>query len=192
VTGPGGGQTAAFQGYRPKTPVRLLGPVRCGRASYGCPRCGQGHRPWDRVAGLTAGRLTAGAERIVSRAGRLGDSFEEAAAKALPEWCGLRLAEATVRRTTEAAGRRGGQWLRAGRTRGPRRPWDWHTEAQGRPCAYVSVAATAVRQQAHGGGAAEGRLPSVALAYHPAPVRPQAAPGEGPRSRMPARYLAGR
>jgi hypothetical protein len=89
----------------------------------------------------------------------LGDSFEEAAAKALPELCGLRLAEATVRRTTEAAGQRLGRWLGEGRTFGPRRPWDWHPDAHGRPCAYVSVDATAVRQQAHGGGSAEGRMP---------------------------------
>jgi hypothetical protein len=140
---------------------------------------------------LTAGRLTAGAERVVSLAGLLGDSFAEAAEKTLPELCGLRLAEATVRRTTEAAGQRWGQWLAAGRTVGPRRPWDWHTDAQGRTCAYVSVDATAVRQQAAGGGPAEGRMPYVALVYNPAPQRCAGSPEPGPRPRMQARYLAG-
>lgn len=188
---PGCGQAAEFQGYRPKTPVSLLGPIRCCRAYYCCHRCGQGHCPWDRVAGLTAGRLTAGAERIVSLAGLLGDSFEEAAEKALPELCGLRLAEATVRRTTEEAGRRLGQWLREGRTFGPRRPWAWHTDAHGRTCAYASVDATAVRQQAPGGGPAEGRMPYVATVYNPAGRPPGADEADGPRPRMQARYLAG-
>src|SRR5690242_14229027 len=82
---------AEFQGYRPKTPLSLLGPVRCQRAYYCCHRCGQGLCPWDEQAGLTAGRLTAGAERLVSLAGLLGDSFEEAAERTLPELCGLRV-----------------------------------------------------------------------------------------------------
>jgi hypothetical protein len=189
VTCPGCGQAAEFQGYRPKAPLSLLGPVRCCRAYYCCHRCGQGQCPWDAAAGLTAGRLTAAAERVVSLAGLLGDSFEEAAEKALPELCGLRLAEATVRRTTEEAGRRRGQQLRAGGLSGPRRPWDWHTDAQGRTCAYVSVDATGVRQQAQGGGPAEGRMPYVAAIYNPCP--PRAGAAEGPRPRMQARYLAG-
>ena len=45
-----------------------------------------------------------GAERAVSLAGLLTDSFEEAAEKVLPELSGLHLAETTVQRTTEAAG----------------------------------------------------------------------------------------
>jgi len=191
VTCPGCGQAAEFQGYRPKTPVSLLGPVRCCRAYYCCHRCGRGLCPWDRAAGLTAGRLTAGAERVVSLAGLLGDSFAEAAERALPELCGLRLAEATVRRTTEAAGWRLGAWLGEGRTLGPRRLWAWRTDAHGRTCAYVSVDATCVRQQAQGGGPAEGRMPYVAAVYNPAPPPPAAGAADGPRPRMQARYLAG-
>ena len=191
MTCAGCGQTAEFQGYRAKTPLSLLGPVRCCRAYYCCHRCGQGRCPWDAVAGLTAGRLTAGAERVVSLAGLLGDSFAEAAGQALPELCGLRLAEATVRRTTEEAGRRLGQTLGAGRTFGPRRPWAWHTDARGRTCAYVSVDATGVRQQAKGGGPAEGRMPYVAAVYNPAPPSHAAAAALPPRPPMQARYLAG-
>src|SRR5262249_15228809 len=107
---------------------------------------------------------------------------------ALPELCGLHLGEATVRRTTEAAGRRLAQGRRAGQTLGPRRPWAWHTDAAGRTCAYVSVDATCVLQQAPGGGRAQGRIPYVAALYTPAPPR---AAAEGPRPRMQARYLAG-
>jgi len=191
VTCPGCGQAAEFQGYRSKRPVSLLGPVRCCRAYYCCHRCGQGRCPWDAAAGLTDGRLTAGAERVVSLAGLLGDSFEEAAAKALPELCGLHLGEATVRRTTQQAGRRLGDGLRAGRTFGPRRPWTWRTDAQGRTCAYISLDATSVPQQAKGGGRAEGRMPYVAAVYNPAPPRPDASDARGPRPRLQARYLAG-
>jgi hypothetical protein len=192
VTCPGCGQAAEFQGYRPKTPLSLLGPVHCCRAYYCCHRCGQGRCPWDATAGLTAGRLTAGAERVVSLAGLLGDSFAEAAEKTLPELCGLDLGEATVRRTTEEAGRRLAAARRAGRTFGPGRPWAWHTDADGRTCAYVSVDATCVLQQAPGGGRAEGRMPYVAAVYNPAPPRAGAdAPAEAPRPRMQARYLAG-
>ncbi len=189
MTCPGCGQAAEFQGYRPKTPLSLLGSVRCRRAYYCCHRCGHGHCPWDAHAGLTAGRLTAGAERVVSLAGLLGDSFAEAAQKALPELCGLRLGEATVRRTTEEAGRRLEQGRADGRTFGPRCLWDWHSDAHGRTCAYVSVDATGVRQQAHGGGVAEGRMPYVAMVYNPVP--PRAAATASPRPHMQARYLAG-
>ena len=192
MTCPGCGQAAEFQGYRPKTPLSLFGPVRCQRAYYCCHRCGQGLCPWDEQAGLTAGRLTAGAERLVSLAGLLGDSFEEAAERALPELCGLRLAEGTVRRTTEEAGRRLGQRLRAGGTWGAARPWAWHTDAHGRTCAYVSVDLTAVRQQAPGGGPADARMPYVAAVYNPVPAPPATGDAaEGPRPRMQARYLAG-
>jgi hypothetical protein len=191
VTCPGCGQAAEFQGYRSKRPLSLLGPVRCCRAYYYCHRCGQGSCPWDASAGLTDGRLTAGAERVMSLAGLLSDSFEEAAEKALPELCGLRLGEATVRRTTQQAGRRLGDGLRAGRAFGPPRPWGWHPDAQGRTCAYVSVDATCVLQQAKGGGRAEGRMPYVAAVYSPAPPRPGAGGADGPRPRMQARYLAG-
>ena len=192
MTCPGCGQAAEFQGYRPKTPLSLFGPVRCQRAYYCCHRCGQGLCPWDEQAGLTAGRLTAGAERLVSLAGLLGDSFEEAAERALPELCGLRLAEGTVRRTTEEAGRRLGQLRHAGRTWGAARPWAWHTDAHGRTCAYVSVDLTAVRQQAPGGGPADARMPYVAAVYNPVPAPPATDnAAEGPRPRMQARYLAG-
>src|SRR5262249_21480730 len=74
-----------------------------------------------------------------------------------------------------------------GRTFGPERDWDWQCDAHGRSCAYVSVDATGVRQQAKGGGPADGRMPYVALVYNPAPQEGVAPP----RPRMQARYLAG-
>ena len=197
MTCPHCGQAAKFQDYRPRTPLSLLGEVRLQRAYYYCGRCGQGLAPFDEAVGLTAKRLTPGAERLTCLAGLLSDSFEEAAEKVLPELCGLRLSEATERRTTEAAGRRLKQWLNDGYTFGGRRPWDWQRDAQGRSCAYVSIDAICVAQQARGGGAAEGRMPYVAMIFNPIPEvadRTPAAPPARPSgvaARQQARYLAG-
>ena len=169
MTCPGCGQAAKFQGYRPKTPMGPLGEVRRERAYYCCGRCGHGLFPWDETVGLTPRRLTPGAERVVGLAGSLSDSFAEAAEKVLPELAGLRLCESTAERTTEDAGARLGGLPAEGRTLGPRVSWDWHTDAHGRTCAYVSVDATGVRQQGPGGGKAEGRMPYVGMVYNPVP-----------------------
>jgi hypothetical protein len=59
-------QAAKSQGYRAKTPLSLLGQVRCVRASYDCGRCGQGLAPWDRAAGLTARSFTPASERLAA------------------------------------------------------------------------------------------------------------------------------
>jgi hypothetical protein len=135
VTCPDCGPAAKFQGYRSKTPMGLLGEIRCERAYYWCGRCGRGCFPWDETVGLTPKRLTPGAERVVRLAGLLSDSFAEAAAKVLPELAGLHLCESTAERTTEDAGRRLGDWLAEGRTFGPRLAWEWHTDAHGQTCA---------------------------------------------------------
>jgi hypothetical protein len=162
------------------------------RAYYYCHRCGQGLFPWDEAVGLTPKRLTPGAERAVSLAGLLTDSFEEAATKVLPELSGLRLSETTVQRTTEAAGERLGALLEQRMTLGGLTPWTWHRDAEGQTCAYVSVDATGVRQQASGGGAAEGRMPYVGMVYNPVPELPKDSPYRPPAAaRMQARYLAG-
>ncbi len=87
---------APFHGYRPFRPISLLGLIRCRRAYYYCGRCGLGLFPFAEQAGFNKHRLTAGAERVVSLLGQVCDSFEEAAKKALPEACGLRLGESTV------------------------------------------------------------------------------------------------
>jgi hypothetical protein len=74
--------------------------------------------------GLTPKRLTPAAEEIVSLAGAVTDSFAEAAEKLLPKMSGLRLAETTVQRTTEASGERLGTQLATGRTLGKRQEWN--------------------------------------------------------------------
>jgi len=110
-------------------------------------------------------------------------SFGEARAKVLPKMAGLRLAESTVQRTTEAAGRRLREERARGRTYGAATAWDWHEDATGQRCAYLSLDATGAGQQGPGGTAAEGRMAYVGMIFNP---RPAAGPGA-----TQARYLSG-
>jgi hypothetical protein len=149
--------------------MSLVGEVHLKRAYYRCSRCRLGLFPFDAKAGLSEHRLTPAAERVVSLTGLICDSFEEAATKALPETTGLQLSESTVQRTTEDAGHRLGKLLDEGCTLGENGRFDWHKDAQGRRCAYVTVDATGVPQQGADGGKAEGRMPYVAMVYNPLP-----------------------
>jgi hypothetical protein len=170
----------------------VLGPIPCRRAYYYCHRCGQGLFPWDEQVGLTPKRLTPGAEELVALAGTVSNSFAEAAGKVLPKLAGLRVSESTAERTTEAAGERLGEQLQHGQTFGPAQPWDWHRDAHGRTCAYISLDATGVPQQAPGGGEAEGRMPYVAMVYNAVPELPKGHPQRPPAgAEQQARYLAG-
>jgi hypothetical protein len=154
------------------------GGVRCPRAYYYCPHCRRGHCPWEAALRVDGTDLTPGAREAVRRAGLLS-SFAEAAAKVLPKLAGLRLAESTVERTTEAAGAALGQRLRAGETFGPARDWRWPAAGRGRRCAYASVDATGVGLQGAGGAAAEGKMAYVGLIF-------AAAAGGAARSRAAA------
>jgi hypothetical protein len=219
VTCPDCQHPAEFKGYRFKSPVSLLGPIHFRRAYYHCGRCGKGLFPFDEEAGLGPHRVTPGAERVVSLLGVRGEGFEETAQKVLPEACGLHLAESTVQRITEDAGKRMGELHEQGHTLGEAKPFEWHKDAHGRTCAYVSIDAIAVLQQAKDGGPAEARMPYVASVYNPVPDKEDAAkpeplptPGYEPvaetaasadalpgpqaeatprRPRMQARYVAG-
>ena len=169
-----------------------MGPLTCARAYYYCGRCGRGVLPWDDQVGLTARSFTPAAERLVSLAGALSDSFAEASDRVLPEMAGLDVAETTVQRTTEAVGEGIGAHLDGGRTFGFSRPWEWYRDAQGHTCAYISLDLTGVRQQAADGGAAEGRMPYVAMVYNPVPELPEGSPYQPPpKAEMQARYLSG-
>jgi len=169
-----------------------MGSLVCERAYYYCGRCGRGVIPWDRTVGLTTRQFTPATERLVTLAGSLSDSFQEAAEKVLPEMAGLRIAETTVQRTTEGVGQRLAEHLRQGRTFGFPNHWQWHKDALGRTCAYLSLDLTGVRQQAKDGGAAEGRMPYVAMVYNPVPELPKDSPHRPPaKATMQARYLSG-
>jgi hypothetical protein len=122
----------------------------------------------------------------------LSDGFEEAARTVLPEMAGLKVAETTVQRTTEAAGQRAADHLQAGGTFAFPRHWDWRKDARGQSCAYVSLDLTGVRQQAENGGKAEGRMPYVAMIFNPVPELPADSPhAPPPKACMQARYLSG-
>lgn len=180
MTCPNCQQAAEFHSYRPKAVDSVLGSVRFRRAYYRCRRCDYRCFPFDDESGIGSHRLTPGAERLVSLLGLTCDGFEEAAKKVLPEACGLHLSESTVQRATEDAGARLGSLHELGHTLGEAKPFDWHQDARGRTCAYVSLDLTGVRQQAKGGGPAEGRMPYVAAIYNPVPEKTSAEPA-GPQ-----------
>jgi hypothetical protein len=124
--------------------------------------------------------------------GTTGESFEEAAEKLLPKMASLRLSESTVQRTSEAAGGRLAKLLEENKVLGGPTPWPWRKDARGVTCAYVSIDSTGVRQQACGGGAAEGRMPYVAMVFNPVADLPAGHPHRPPgTTAMQARYLAG-
>ena len=163
--------------------------VLARRAYYHCTACRKGHCPVDAGFGLGASDLTAGAEQLAVLFGTVA-SFAEAAEKLLPRASGLRLAESTIERATEAAGQRLGDALAAGQTFGKASDWAWPVDAAGRTVAYVSVDATGVPMQGPGGAPSEGRMAWVGKVFAP---RAEAQPG--PPTRRPAeghaRYLAG-
>jgi len=115
-------------------------------------------------------------------------SFAEARAKVLPRLAGLRLGESTVERATEAAGARLGALLAAGQRLGPAAAWDWHKDARGKTCAYVSVDATGVGRQGPRGAKADGRMAYVGQVYNPTPPGHEPATPAKPSA---SRYLAG-
>src|SRR4051794_13389096 len=165
------------------------------RAYYHCTACRHGHCPADAAFGLGAADLTAGAEQLAVLFGTTA-SFAEAAEKLLPKASGLRLAESTIERATEAAGVRLGDALAAGETFGGAADWDWPLEATGRTVAYVSVDATGVPIQGPGGVEAEGRMAWVGKIFAPKPETKDAKDHSVTGPRRPAatghaRYLAG-
>jgi hypothetical protein len=140
---------------------------------------------------LPEAALSAAAYEVACLAGALS-AFAEAAELVLPKLAGLRLAESTVQRAAEAVGAEVGRRLAASQTFGSACDWAWHTDAQGKTCAYVAVDATGVGQQGEHGAAAEGRMATVAMVYNPVPeVRDPPPRRAGPTPRFQARYVAG-
>lgn len=85
----------------------------------------------------------------------------------LPRMAGLRLAESSAERTTEAAGLRLSRQRAAGEVFAQARDWPWSKDAKGRACAYLSLDATGIGMQGEKGAAAEGRMAYVGLIYCP-------------------------
>ncbi len=167
-----------------------MGPMALiRRAYYHCTTCRKGHCPADAGFGLGPSDLTAGAEQLAVLFGTTA-SFAEAAEKLLPKASGLRLAESTIERATEAAGRRLGEALAAGKTYGQAADWAWPEDATGKTIAYVSVDATGVPIQGEGGLQADGRMAWVGKIFAPRPEpKPDGATHRPTGGR--ARFLAG-
>lgn len=163
--------------------------VRFRRPYYYCRPCGKGFFPFDGRARLSPRGLSPAAEQLATLAGAACESFDRGA-DVLEEMSGLRLSESTVERTTEDVGRRLAQLLADGTAVGPEVVWDWNTDAKGRKVAYVTIDATGTRQQAKGGGKAEGRMAYVAGVYNPLPV-PGLMPTKKGQKQMQARYVSG-
>jgi hypothetical protein len=174
--------------YRPKGFLSLVGDLCLSRAYYHCSGCGRGSFPWDATLRLTPLRLTPAAAEVTALAG-VQESFGKAAERTLRQLTGLRLSESTVARTTEQAGTRLGTRLAAGAVFGRAAAWDWHRDAAGRTCAYVSLDATGVLMQGPDGAKVEGRMVYVGMIYNP---QPRAATDEALSKPCDgARYLAG-
>jgi hypothetical protein len=177
-----------FQDRRDKTFVCLMGEIVLqGRAYYHCPTCHAGHVPVDAGLGLSARKLTSGAEEVATMAGTTG-SFAEAAAKFLPTMSGLKLSESTVERTTEDAGERLDALWADGRTLGADADWRWNRDARGRTVAYVSIDATGLGMQGGDGAKADGRMVWVGKVFNPRAESTASVPKPHPPK---ARYQAG-
>lgn len=169
----------------------MIGLVCLQRHYYHCAGCAQGFCPWDQTLGLTAQALSPAAAEVTCIAG-VQASFAEASARTLRRLAGLRLSESTVERTTEAAGQRVVAAVRAGQTFGPKQPWAWHKDAEGKTVAYVAADATGVGQQGPHGAEADGRMVNVTVLYNPVPEErgAWADPEAVRRPAWQARYLA--
>lgn len=184
MTCPRCGGRAKFQRYRQKTVTTLLGKARYERACYHGCGCSQSWYPTDEQLGL-ADKITPGAAEVLTLQGSLAP-FDEAAQKVLPKTSGLNVSPSTVRRVTEGVGLDLSLRRQQGETFGRSEAWDWHVDAQGQRCGYVSLDATGVRQQAADGSTAEGRMVWVGEVFNPTPA------GQRKRGRFwEARYLSG-
>jgi hypothetical protein len=188
MTCPHCGASARFVEHRSKSIVSLVGTVRLRRCYYHCGHCHHGHFPWDQTLRLSPQRLSPGAQEVVCLAG-IQESFAKAAQRTLPKLAGLCLCESTVERTTEATGARLGGYLHGGTVFGPATPYDWHADAHGQTCGYVSLDATGVLMQGDDGAKAEGRMVYVGMIDNPQPRRPEEEALSKPCDGV--RYLAG-
>lgn len=170
--------------YRATHVTSLFGNVPYERPYYHCASCQSGYFPTDEEMGIEA-RKTRAAQEVMALAG-VTDAYAEAAEKVLAKLSGLNVSKSTLHRTTEAAGEKLAQMRAEGQTIPPKKPWDWHKDAQGRRVAYSSLDATGVPQQGPKHEKTEGRMAWVGCVFNPQPIH------EKPRQKLrDARYVAG-
>lgn len=177
-------ESARFVGYRETTLTCLFGGVRYERAYYHCAHCHHGDFPTDHELGVED-RKTHATKEVISLTA-VTDVFEEAAEKVLAKLSGLRVSKSTVHRTAEAAGDTLAQDRKAGETIEPKKPWEWHQDAQGKRVAYASLDATGVPQQGENHEKAEGKMAWVGCVFNPEPTHE-----ERHRPLKNARYVSG-
>jgi hypothetical protein len=146
----------------------LLGPVQLERHYYHCKHCGKGHYPWDETLRVSGQRLTPGAREVVCLTG-IQQSFGKAADRTLHKLTGIRLSESTVERLTESVGIFLKEQQEKGVLLGDGQRYDWHVDARGVPCAYVSLDWTGILMQGEGASKVDGRMVTVAMIYNPQP-----------------------
>lgn len=190
---PGCQRDAPCKGFRGRSAVCLMGPIRFERHYYHCADCHKGLAPLDQALGLRAHDRTPAADEVVCLVG-LQDSFAQAvgALKRLAG-VGVSVSESTIERATEEAGDRVARAEDTGKPLGPSANWQWHKDAEGKTVAYISIDATGVGQQGPRGARAEGRMAYVGMVYNPVPEDRQlwADPDKGSRPDWQARYVAG-
>lgn len=181
-------ESARFVEHREKDIVSLVGLLRLSRCYYHCRHCHHGHFPWDQTLRLSPQRLSPGAQEVVCLAG-IQESFGKAAERTLRKLAGLSLSESTVERTTEGTGARLGEQWQKGNVFGPSQPYDWHKDASGQTCAYISLDATGILMQGDAGAKVDGRMVYVGMIYNPQPRHPEEEALSKPCDGV--RYLAG-
>lgn len=168
MTCPHCGDSARCVSQRRKEVTCLLGRIQVERHYYHCQDCGQGVCPWDEILRTSRQRLTPGAREVVCLTG-IQESFGKAADRTLHKLTGLRLSESTLQRTTEAAGVFLKHQRQDGILFGRGQRYAWHGDADGTPCAYVSLDLTGILMQGEGASKVDGRMVTVAMIYNPQP-----------------------
>lgn len=161
-------ESAKFEDYRDSDLHMLLGTGRHDRVYYHCKHCHNGWFPTDEELGIEH-KQTPGCRELVSLTGTV-EPFAEAAEMLLHKLAGLNLSASTVRVTTERVGAEVAERRAAGEVLGPKTPWDWQRDANGKRVAYVSLDATAVLQQGPDAEKAESRMPYVGSVFNPVPI----------------------
>jgi hypothetical protein len=168
MTCPHCGDAARCVNVRRKGITCLLGLVQLDRHYYHCKACGRGHYPWDELLRTAEQRLTPGAREVVTLTG-IQQSFGKAAGRTLHKLTGIRLSESTVERTTEAAGAHLKELQEQQTLFGEGKRYQWHRDAEGAACAYVSLDLTGILMQGEGGTKVDGRMVTVAMIFNPQP-----------------------
>lgn len=172
----------ACKGKRKIQVLNLFGLQQFSRSYHYCGDCRRSAFPDDELFGLQH-QCGQAVRELICLAGIL-DSFSEAAGKILPRFCGLFLSTSTVQRISEETGFLLGEQLAGKQVPGEAAEWDWYEDTEGKTCAYVSVDATGVGQQAANSGSAEGRMVYVGLVSNPVPID-----WEGKKPESSTRYV---